>query len=139
MITTKAYIPTPDLNDFAKSLNGKGLAAYLDKECCASTYAGRFGRDLDECYESMMSKISEFDLHYINGADFIPEYMFRLWQFEDAVPPVITIYLAYNFITEKVEGLYTKAAIKSFPGECLRRNCIMMPIPCEVPRPKKEG
>lgn len=137
MNTRKAYIPTPDLNDFVKNLNGKSLAACLDKEWCASVYAGRFGRDLDECYESMMFKISEFDLHYINSADFIPEN--SLWQFEDAVPPVITVYLAYNFITEEVEGLYTKAAIRSFPGECLKQNCIMMPIPCEVPRPNKEG
>lgn len=129
METRKVYIPTPDVNDLAKNLNIKGLAVDLDKESCAAGYAGRFGRDLDEC-RRMLSKISEYDLHYLNDADFTPENM--LWRFEDAVPPVITVYLAFNFTTEKIVGVYTKSAIKAFPMECLQDNCIMLPVICDV-------
>jgi hypothetical protein len=132
MNTRKAYIPTADINGLAKKLT-EGLAFCLTEMPSASVYADRFGKDIDACRKGMTSQFSEFDLYYINDADFFPEN--SLWQFEP-IPPVITVYLGFDHITKEVVGLYTKAAISAFPMECMKASSIMLPIPCEVPRPE---
>lgn len=138
MKTTKVYIHKKDLAYLAKHPGDNGAAFYLSKTECAENYAGRCDMsfkfdDSVENYPHIMDKIVEFDLNYINDADFTPENAFYL-SLHPIYVPTITVVAAFDLEDREIKGLYTRSAFANVAADVLANKLLSVLITCVVRR-----
>lgn len=135
MNTRKAYIPTADLQYFARNPGKSGMAVFLDKEECAEEYMGRYGEPLSERNRnSVMQKITELDVYFVDDSDFTPEDYLP----EPFCSPFVTFCAAYDFESETFK-LYTKAAFMQSAMDILMHGYMISHIVCSLPFPGGES